>query len=170
MRDGGEVWLATLSLGDLIRAARAPIEFCRERAVPAVRQVEAIRVLRNYFSPQLQERDDWRMAGSTDADSFWAERLAEVEAVGVAVSCQVCCHTCHVRAGFRRDGCRKPAIAPILPCSAPLQEDLRFLSPGARREVYEKYLVQRGYFSPQQVHGSALFYLPADFLCPPHQA
>ena len=127
-------------------------------------------MLRNYFSPQLQERDDWRMAGSTDADSFWAERLAEVEAVGVAVSCQVCCHTYHVRAGFRRDGCRKPAIAPILPCSAPLQEDLRFLSPGARREVYEKYLVQRGYFSPQQVHGSALFYLPADFLCPPHQA
>ena len=110
---GAEPWMAQQSFADLVCLANASFGFSLDAADQVDRQVEAIHSLRRYFAPQLGARQDWKDAGFANADAYWAARLEDVEAAGVAVECQVCCQNCAVRASYKANGCRKDVLRSV---------------------------------------------------------
>ena len=131
----------------------------KDGCVAPATSIKAIRWLRKYFPEELQVAARASLKQDEDVWESWEAQLTALETEGVRVVRSACCsapfETCDA---VRSDGLTNTWLPPVLPVF-PVADagDM-----GQRRIAFmDSYTDRR----PQEVHGSAIMYLPSDFLC-----
>ena len=152
--------------------SRCKLESC----VTPVRKASALRCLRNFFLAQLETDSSWKSGVRQDVYGQLTEEIKRVDSEGVTRECQVCCkERVLLRCTLRANGKVNAATLPVLPVlpeawSIGAQDNLE-----KRRQLYITALASSRKDEVKSdadssgraclAHGSALFYLPSDFLC-----
>ena len=130
----------------------------KDGCVAPATSIKAIRWMRKYFPEELQAAAWASSKQDEDVWEFWEAQLAALETEGVRVVRSACCsepfETC---AAIRSDGHTiwLPPVLPVFPVTDAGDESQR------RSAFMDSYTDRR----PQEAHGSAVMYLPSDFLC-----
>ena len=131
----------------------------KDGCVAPATSIKAIRWLRKYFPEELQVAARASLKQDEDVWESWEAQLTALETEGVRVVRSACCsapfETCDA---VRSDGLTNTWLPPVLPVF-PVADagDM-----GQRRIAFMDSYTD---CSPQEVHGSAIMYLPSDFLC-----
>ena len=137
-----------------------------DTCIPADLRARAIRWLLKYFPGDAQEagREFGVDASQNGVYDWWQEKLAQAEAEGKFVQRRVChLRACQVRCELRSDGRTLPFIPPLLPV---LGGDNTFVGGTWCSRLSSFQHTTASDRLGGRSHGSAICWLPADFLCP----